>query len=339
MPAHRHRRTLRVGLAALAAAGLLVSLAVSTPASAADTATAAAEKPDAATTGSRIDRDQLIPHQGDLIVTQAGSVVSGRLVTGRIIIRAANVTVRDNIVEAGVKATGSTHLIDTSNAAAKNATIEHNTVSSSRHPNIYINGIGPKSYTATANEVFDVVDGFTAADTSVGVSPGDAVTIRGNYVHDLFYITPASTHSDNRTHNDGVQIHGGPGTVTIEGNTIDAIDSKLSTNGGGTPSLASIMLNTNPSRYASDVVIRGNWLNGGAYSVNGMGTGGGRVWIESNVFGPTRLYNPVALNITKPTTWVIATSGATANTYEVGGAVVGKTGTFTSGSDTIRRYY
>jgi hypothetical protein len=294
----------------------------------------------ASNSGCRIPRDELTPWAGDLIVTTPNVTISGYLVTGRILIRAANVIVRDNIVEAAVAATGTAHLIDTQHSGASNATIEFNDVSSSDFPNRFINGIGPRSYTAYRNHVFDVVDGFGVYDTLVGTSPAANVSILGNFVERLFYITPDPGHTDNRTHNDCIQLQGGPGLVTIEGNTLNGYDSPLSTS-GGSPSghaLSCVMLNTTSVRYKSDVIIRRNVMRGGGYAVNGVGTDGGTITIENNRFGDDHDFGPISLCITLSTVWIIATAGLTVNTYEDGSSI-SSSATYTASGQTMRRYF
>lgn len=300
-------------------------------------------KPTIANTGSRIPREELTVYTGDLIVTTAGATISGLLVKGRILVRAWNVTIEDCIVELVEDSTAVANMIDTSHSGARYTTVRFTEVSAADAPTYWINGIGPKSITVERCYVHDVVDAFSVHDLS---GNNDPIILKGNFVDLLFYITPTPGQSDNRTHNDGVQSQGGPSLVHIEGNHIRGYESPNSTGGGsdgGTPgyAYACVMLNTNPTRFASAVYIVANWFDGGGDSINGRGTDGGVITIIRNRFSRNRQYFPITANITLGSTWVIPTSGANVNVWGDTGEPIASTATFTqsSGTQTIRRYF
>lgn len=297
-------------------------------------------KPVDGNTGCRIPRELLTVWNGDMIVTTPGAVISGYLVLGRILVRAANVLTVDCIVEAQTVLTSTQNCIDTTHSAARFLRAEFCTVGSAAAPNIYINGIGPKSFTAYRCKIYDVVDGGSISDST---GNNDDVVFEGCLIDRLFYITPDVTHSDNRTHNDGVQSQGGPTNLRLQGCTIRGFDSPASTNGGSPAPLSGrafscVMLNTTPARFKSNVQILGCWLDGGSYSINGIGTDGGTIQIKRNKFGRNQQYKPMAINISLSTVWDIGT-GADANVYEDTRAPLALTDTYTQGTSTIRRYY
>ena len=112
--------------------------------------------------------------------------------------------------------------------------------------------------------------------------------IEGNYVHDLFYAGPDPNHSDNHTHNDGVQIQGG-GNIKIIGNTLDALAGTASTlTSPYFPAVTGQAIALTPNVSAiHDLLIDRNWMDGGAQSIGGtvaQGLGSGIV-ISNNRFG------------------------------------------------------
>lgn len=299
-------------------------------------------KPDSTWTGPRIAVEDMTVVVGDLIVTTPGQLVKGYHVLGRIQVRAPNVTVEDCLVElqSGTVLSSTVNMIDTTHSGARNTTVRFCEVSAADAPSVWINGIGPKSATVWRSNIHDVVDGMSVSDST---GNNDPVSIEGSYIHDLFYITPDPTHSDNQTHRDGIQSQGGPVTLLIDGCNIQGFDSPNSTDGGSANGRAfsCVMLNTASTRFKTNVTITRNWFDGGADSINGRGTDGGTIVIRQNRFGTNLTYFPITTNITLSSTWVVPTTGEFVNTWEGTGAALSNTATFTqsSGTQTIRRYY
>lgn len=145
-------------------------------------------------------------------------------------------------------------------------------------PSEGIDGIVGHDYTARRNTVRDVVDHFGAFNS---VRSGDParVTIEGNYCDNLAYFSPCSYQSDNRTHNDGVQIQGNSGYV-LRGNTILANASPTAGNGFSAtdpsapaknvyaPSVTGQGIGITPNVSAvTNTVIEDNWLDYGAQTI------------------------------------------------------------------------
>lgn len=246
---------------------------------------------------------------GNITVTKAGTVLNGLDVHGFIKVRAANVTIQNTRVHGSASASVSTGLIDAASAAVKNLVVQHCELTDD-FPSIWVNGVVGHDYTARANNVHNVVDGFGVFNPS---SPGSDVnvTIQGNWIHALTYLSPDRTHSDNHTHNDGVQIQGtgrsvGRQQVRIIGNTISALAGPLgNARSPYYPSVSGQAIAVTPNvSKVHDVVISGNWLDGGMQSVTMLaspkGTGRGLV-LAFNRFGRQQ-YLHKAVRITPPVT-------------------------------------
>lgn len=288
-------------------------------------------KPTAANTGVGIigpARAQLTQVTGDLIVTTAGTVVENQERLGRILIRAANVTVRNCVIKQPVISAAG-WCVDTSNAAAVNATIEFCELYENS-PSTNSNGIGPNNYTAYRNNIHDTVDGLSVFTYDNG--PAN-VYIRGNYVHDLLFLSPEPRQSDNRTHSDVIQFQGG-GLTEVIGNTLSCFASVANS----TPSLlvnhpqalSVFMFSPNSSLAGGvirDVKIWDNWCYGGEFGLNaGAPTNSTttNVTVYRNRFDRDQWYQPGwAINVDPSATGIsVPTTGGNVNVYEDNGATV-----------------
>ncbi|MBK7860643.1 MAG: hypothetical protein IPJ65_18990 [Archangiaceae bacterium] len=212
---------------------------------------------------------------GDVTLTTNGAVFADKIVHGRIIVKAADVTISNVVVVGGDALPQNSHwLIDTHSGT--NTRIEFTTVRAA-HPNTHVNGIGYRNFTAYRVDVSGVVDAFSAIPVSSGANVN--ISIQGSYGHDLVHFSPDPGHPgpDSRTHNDVIQSHGGNGLQVIGSSFSAYHDPELGTQPAPHSQLAAMMINTGigPS---SGLDIEDNWLGGGAYCVNGGGAigGGGR---------------------------------------------------------------
>ncbi len=265
----------------------------------------------------------MTPIYGNITVTRAGTVLNGLDVHGFIKVRAANVTIVNTRVHGSRSVSVSTGLIDAASTSVRNLLVQHCELTDDS-PSIWVDGIIGHDYTARYNNIHNVVDGFGVFNPS---SPGSDVnvTIQGNWVHALTYMSPDWTHSDNHTHNDGVQIQGtgrtvGKQQVRIIGNTISALVGPLSNRRSPYyPSVSgqAIAVTPNVSKI-HDVLISGNWLDGGMQSVTMLpspkGTGSGLI-LAYNRFGRNQ-YLHKAVRITPPVR--LASYG---NSYTNGAAI------------------
>lgn len=230
-------------------------------------------EPDTSTTGT-IPGATLTALTGDQTITAAGTVIEDRDITGRVIVQAANVTIRNCRVRGSGAQSSNTALVVATHGAVSNLLVEDCTLVPDT-PSIWWNGINGHDFTAKRVNAYHVVDGMGVYNTN---APGAAsgVLIEACYIHDLSYFTPDQNHAgtDNQTHNDGVQLQGGLGTI-IRHNRIDAYYATAVGTVGSIPpnqtgALAAIMLNKNVGTL-TDLQITDNWLRGGNIGVNGGG--------------------------------------------------------------------
>lgn len=170
--------------------------------------------PSPTTTGSRVPKAELPVHQGNLIITAPNTVVENLRVTGRIFIRAANVTIHESVwVEGGI-ATGNGGLIDCTHIACVNALIEDVTLIPS-NPSYYWTGIVGHDFTARRVHTQWTVDSYGLFNSSAPLAPLN-VLIEACYGGPLSFFSPDPNHAntDDRVHADHVQIQGGVGTPT-----------------------------------------------------------------------------------------------------------------------------
>ena len=279
-------------------------------------------QPGAANTGVPSGTN-LSPVYGNITITKAGTVINGLDVHGFIKVRAANVTIKNTRVHGSSAVNTSTGLIDSASPAVSNLLVQNCDLTDDS-PSIWVDGIIGHDYTARANNVHNVIDGFGAFNPS-NPSADLNVLIQGNWVHDFTYMSPDPTHSDNHTHNDGVQIQGtgsttGKAQVRILGNTITALVGPKSTaRSPYYPSVSGQAIAVTPNvSKVHDVQIDGNWLDGGMQSVTmlpspkGSGTG---IVLSNNRFGRDQ-YLHKAVRITPPL--VLSQWG---NSYSDGGAI------------------
>ncbi|QNK80966.1 hypothetical protein [Nakamurella sp. PAMC28650] len=263
-------------------------------------------RPDETTTGWRPVRASLTSHAGDILITKPGTVIEGLFITGRVLVRAANVTIRQCEIVGNGYAGGNTGLVDCNHPAAANVVIEdcelHQGVETA---NVWHDGVIGHDYTARRNLVYDTVDGFGAYNS---YSPGQPanVVIEANYVRELSYFSPDPNHSDNRTHNDGIQIQGNGG-IQILGNHIRGYAS--STVGTGPqndpyfPLITGHVVTCTPTVSAiTGITVENNWFYGGVcgfIAIAGSKGASNLGTITNNRFGTDmRLKTPIQLDNT-----------------------------------------
>lgn len=216
---------------------------------------------------------------GDLIITTPGTTIEAEDREGRYLIRAADVTIRN--CRARGYSTVSSGAVDCNHSAVRNALIEHCDLGQSQL-SVYTDGIIGHDYTARRCLIRHTVDGFgvfNSNDPSVEAN----VTIEGCYVEHLAYQSPCPPQSDDRTHNDGIQIQGNGG-VTIRGNNLNGSSSptwghgNLSTVPAPNPYYPSVTGQTigitpNLGTSVNNITITDNWLDYGVQSITGITNG------------------------------------------------------------------
>ena len=177
---------------------------------------------------------------GDLVVTEAGAVVDGLDVEGCVQVLASDVTIQNtrircsdpetaNVVQVGDGVTGLL-VQDTEIDGLGQADI----------------GVGWNDYTLRRVEVHGTND---------GVRLGDDVLVERSWIHDMV--------RQGELHPDCVQATQGS-DITVRGNTLD-----VHARDAGDLNNAAVMLGSETgSRVLERVLVEGNWLNGGNYTVN-----------------------------------------------------------------------
>jgi hypothetical protein len=158
------------------------------------TRAAAGIKPDASNTGV-LPGSVLTQHQGDLIITTAGTVVQNQEILGNVIVRASNVTLRNCIIRGATTppTSGSYALILQSSNSNTGLVVEDCTLVS-QSPNNWTVGVQGCNFTMRRCDVSATVDG-------IDVSGAGNVLVDSCYIHDGNYFTPSATNNDNQTHN------------------------------------------------------------------------------------------------------------------------------------------
>lgn len=243
----------------------------------------------------------LAVHQGDLVITKAGTVIDGWDVRGRILVKADNVTVRHSVIRGGAALTVHGALIE-SWWGFKNLTVTDSTLRASS-PSVNVDGISGANYTAARLDVYDVVDQVKVI--------GSNVTVRDSWLHDSFHSTNDPNQADGKTHDDNVQIEGGS-NIVLEGNLLTGAHN------------AGIMLTQNKS-VTSNVRVQGNWISDGACQINVDQKGKAAIQgtsILENRFGPGSYGATCAMRLPKTSpikvtsnTWLQTGKAATANLY------------------------
>ncbi|HMO11714.1 MAG TPA: hypothetical protein PKB06_09485, partial [Actinotalea sp.] len=191
--------------------------------------------PNASTTGVPAGVT-LTAYTGPSRITQAGTVIDGKLITTPLVITASanNVTIKNSKIQASgfflvLNDEGATNLqiIDTEIDGRGNTAND--------------SAVAGRNYTLTRVNIHSTVD---------GIKLGSNVTVQDSYIHDLVI--------GNGSHNDGMQSLGS-NDVVIKNNTIIV----------GNGSTSAIILSTGSAQSMKRITIEGNLLGGGAYTVYG----------------------------------------------------------------------
>jgi hypothetical protein len=222
--------------------------------------------PVAASTGWRHTGVSL-KRSGSVTVTKAGTVLDSLDIKGNLEIKANNVTVRRSRITAGNFNAIRVYSGFTGLQVVDSEVVGVNSVGN--HCSVAVTGPG---VTLTRVDIHDCEDGF---------HPGSNSTIQDSFIHNLWLGTDATGTRVVDTHNDGVQVMSGSHFV-IRHNRIEIGHNENAT--------VFVKADFGP---ITDVVIDGNYLDGGSYTIFGGDTATYRVTdisITDNTFGSSRLY-------------------------------------------------
>ena len=284
-PGARPRRTRWLVAAVLAVLTVLGALVLSTdgsgdpgePPPGALTPAPSGLQPSAATTGVPAGTT-LTVHEGDLTIRRPGTVVEGLDVHGFITVEAPNVTIRDSVVRGG------------------EATYNRGVITNYGHANLLVEDVeivpaaetvwqdGGKGSDFTLNRVH-----VTGNVDSVKVHGGGRVLVQNSLLEDTTYYAEDPNQGGGTSHTDGVQVLDGT-DITILNNTTR-----------GHRNLA--VLGAANKGDTTDLVVDGNWLDGGHCTVKLEEFAGHRLeaTVTDNVFGPHRDVAGCEINVTSGT--------------------------------------
>lgn len=229
---------------------------------------------------------QLTPQVGDMVITRPGTVVDGIDLTGCITIRTDDVVIRNSRITCGASLT---NMVVSTSGTYRNLVVEDSELDGLGTVDI---GIGWQNYTLRRVEVRGTNDGARAGSNTV---------IDRSWVHALV--------RKGTLHPDAVQSTGGIG-ISITGSTLDPRNYVTGDQGN-----AAIMLGSELRPFVlQDVLVSGNVLSSGNYSINVRGdTNLARVTISGNTFTPDAKYGPVLAppTVTVTTDNTMATTNST----------------------------
>ncbi len=227
------------------------------------TLAAVGSRPGAGNTGVPAGRS-LTVRNGDLTITTPGTVIDGLDIRGFVVIKAANVTIRNSVVRGSGPGSYNTGLI-TCYAGCSNALIEDVTLVPS-YPSVWLNGVFGHDFTARRVNTYNVVDGFNVHNVDNGGGAVNVV-IENSWCHDLSWFASDPNHSNGPTHNDCIQLQGGS-NVRITGNSLQAF---MSTSAGNqnypSRSQGSGLMVTPNVAPVTGVTVSRNWIDGGEASM------------------------------------------------------------------------
>ena len=223
-------------------------------------------EPGPATTGVP-DGTVLRQYNGDMTITQDGTVIDGMDIHGFVDVRASNVTIRNSIIRGSDPGQENRSLIsaygDHVNLVVQDATLAGAVRSNN------LDGLKGKNFTAVRLDISGVVDTVQIL--------GDNSTVRDSWLHDNLHL-PDTRRSGGYTHDDSIQIEGGR-NILVQHNSLNDAEN------------AAVMITQNVAG-TSDVDINANWISGGGCSINVDEKGRGPIQglvISNNVFGTSQV--------------------------------------------------
>lgn len=206
-------------------------------------------------------------HDGDLVITKAGTVISGLDIRGFVDVRAPKVTIKNSIIR-GRTPDGSIALVAV-RSNAYSLTIEDSELAPVK-ASPYIDGLHGMNITARRLDISNVID-------SVHIY-GNNVLVEDSWLHDNAHFTKDPRWGGKPSHDDSVQIQRGS-NVTLRGNSISGAYN------------AALMV-TQDSGAVANLTVAGNWLDGGACVANikKMKSAPTKVLLTDNVFGRNARY-------------------------------------------------
>lgn len=210
--------------------------------------------PDADTTG--VPDDVTLTPSGGLTITEDGTVVDGLLVNGEITIAADDVTIRNTLVRTGTSLYPIRVESGTMGALIENVEVDN---MGGTGIGIFFSGSGTVRHT----DIHSAEDGIRIQ--------ADDVTVESSYIHDL--------QRQDGGHHDTIQIRRGD-DVTIRGNNLQPYVASTDDPMNSAIQIGSLL----GDDQISNLLVVGNLMNGGNFTVNG----GGRDEVDSARYADNR---------------------------------------------------
>ncbi|CAM5790177.1 PKD domain-containing protein [Cellulomonas persica] len=241
------------------------------------------EQPGATNTGARTGKFSTV-HEGNLTVTQDGTVIDGWDIRGYVLIKAKNVVIRNSYIRGTVPAQRN-DMVRVQNDAYS-VTIEDTTIRASElSPNV--DGVKGWNFTLRRVDISGVVD-------PVHIH-GDNVTVVDSWLHDNSHYDNDPNWSGGPSHDDSIQIQGGA-NITIHHNTIE-------------DSYSAALMITQATAPVTGITVTDNWIDNGGCSINLADNRGALpgATITGNVFGRGQIHKNCAIRV--PSAWTLDVTG------------------------------
>jgi hypothetical protein len=205
--------------------------------------------PDATNTGVPAGT-KLTVHNGNLVITQPGTVIDGLDIRGFVSVKAKDVTIKNSIVR-GAPTTKYQGLVTSESTGS--LTIEDSELFNAT-PSWYVDGLRGQNITAKRLNIHDVIDTMHIY--------GNNVTLESSWLHDTLHYEDDPSHSDG-THDDNIQI--------VKGDNLKFVGNRVE----GAYNAA--MMFTQGSGLVSNVTVDKNFFGGGSCTINIAESGKGAI--------------------------------------------------------------
>jgi len=253
--------------------------------------------PDATRTGVPAGT-KLTVYNGNLVITQPGTVVDGLDIRGFVSVKARDVTIRNSVVR-GAPTTKAQGLVTSESTGS--LTIEDSELYNAT-PNWYVDGLRGQNIVARRLNIHDVIDTMHIY--------GNNVTLESSWLHDTLHYADDPSHSDG-THDDNIQI--------VKGDNLRFVGNRVE----GAYNAA--MMFTQGSGVVSNVTVDKNFFGGGACTINIAESGAGAIAGLSFTNNTFNTDSRKGCAVISPVTTTAKTT-YTNNSYPDGTAIVVKKG-------------
>ena len=185
---------------------------------------------------------KLTVHSGSITVTTPGTVIDSLDIRGNVIVKAANVTIKNSIIRGAANAGGTlvNNLGHHTNLVVQDSELVNANAA------VRLRGITGSNFTGIRLNIHGVEDQIHLT--------GGNVKLANSYLHDSFYLEKDPLRNYTPTHDDNIQIQAGS-NISITGNTLV-----------GTHNAA--MMITQDRGDVSNVKFANNFADGGACTLN-----------------------------------------------------------------------